>query len=273
VSEGGAFRETYWNILQTLGWIQTRDENIVAHLSKNNTDFGSYQKEDRLPGQFVEIFADPPDERYAEDAAVFDAMHTEDDDKKASELTRQKVSSGKIGTVEQSREQLLEALSAKSIVAYGYKNDEGDLVPVPEIFWIDAEFDFVKKIARKEARPEFRSTTWHAIMFEREAVLNKWPGQKLSGPETPKLKSRAGRRPTYDWPKLHKAALEKLKDDAWPSPQHGEEDWETKEDLLSFMAKWCSDHWGKEPARSSLQKQLPLIKEIFSNYINNAAGN
>ncbi|MBI4305397.1 MAG: hypothetical protein HY678_03670, partial [Chloroflexi bacterium] len=90
-----------------------------------------------------------------------------------------------------------EALQRGEIIAYGIKDTEGDVMPVPSIQWLDLRLHYGPARARSKNYFSPDAETWNELSFKREALQKLWPDPSASGEALPR---RLGRRRTRNDP-------------------------------------------------------------------------
>ncbi|GAB5486833.1 MAG: hypothetical protein Pars2KO_04030 [Parasphingorhabdus sp.] len=85
------------------------------------------------------------------------------------------------------------------------------------------------------------------ILFNRFQCVELFPPRGSGG----------GRNPIYDWDEFERIARKKIE---YHDGFHN--DW-LHADCVRDMAEWCSQHWGGEPALSSIKAKVTAVEKSF----------
>ena len=158
------FRETYWNLLQVVAWIETGDRALVARCSDQVSDYGSHWSEVTLPDGRKEL-AEVPSDR----PGLWQIG-----------LTAISASAGTGNSFTQIERQFLDALAQEHIEVWGLANGDGSHRKIPPIE--------ATELAIIEDRPRgwgvclqpkdplrAGTITWMNVRIRREEALSAWP--------------------------------------------------------------------------------------------------
>ena len=177
------FNESYWNLIQTLGWVYRRDPEWVCRASDEVTDHGTFPQEMQLPDGRVELVespANPLNDRHLEIAAAL-------------------TGGAAYQTVNDAENALLGTLRNGHLNALGLENNMGDLLEIPLAQWAGLKFYFGPSRAGPLNIARVGATHWHDLKFSRSEVLEIWPDpfQSVEDQTRPEMAERPERDPKY----------------------------------------------------------------------------
>ena len=158
------FRETYWNLLQVVAWIETGDRALVARCSDQVSDYGSHWSEVTLPDGRKEL-AEVPSDRPGLWQIGLTAIYN---------------SAGTGNSFTQIERQFLDALAQEHIEVWGLANGEGSHRKIPPIE--ATELAIIEDRPRGwgvclQPKDPLRASTisWLNVRIRREEALSVWP--------------------------------------------------------------------------------------------------
>lgn len=134
----------YWSLLQTLGWIFIRDQQLVEELGETRLQ---QNKQNQIT---LLLAADEMPPRYR--------------------------------SLEEAKEDLYEALRTGAVTAIGLLDNRGEATLIPAVFWAHGKFYEDPEVAGPTTLFPTASL-WHGLRFPRREILQLWPApQAQSAP-------------------------------------------------------------------------------------------
>jgi len=163
ILEVDPFKKSYWNALQTIGWVHLGSVEWVRLTDDDNTNWGSTRRKVKVPGHRTQ-WRDIPNKRPSI---------------RKLEILGVAMLEARFNKADEAGEELIKKLSNGELTCLGVANNQGDVKKILPISWADLIIDYDKGIARPPDLLRQGATKWHNLKFRSADLAKIWPKKSV----------------------------------------------------------------------------------------------
>ena len=155
----------HWELIQVLAWVFLRDQELVERLADPGYRQQEYYwAEVILPDgrkTLAKQNAGPVNDVTLDVTAAYEELYED----KAKYFRNSKVACDAI----------IRELANKNLTAWGFENDRGNLIEIPQIQWTELTIHFNRHLVASPQNISSTASSWHGIKFQSADILRVWP--------------------------------------------------------------------------------------------------